>query len=250
MNTLKIFILTLPRFLTATAFVSLLFLVLKIAHLDNLPEIFPFAYEVGKITEALFMSYVASFIFYLVVVHSKETKDKIAFYPYALLLSRQIVQRVTYELQSMTRNISLDIDVNNVTVEQICSLANTLDVESRSNVMPKKPDAFRMDTDGKPYFEMMTWTEAQLSNRRVVFWKIEQIISSRMLIDTEWLEILMQIDYCGHMTFSASQIENQDCGIGAASLLQNDGKEYYDFYQLIIKLSHYIKLQEKLIVNK
>ena len=210
-------------------------------------EIFPFAHEVGEIVEALFMSYVASFIFYLVVVHSKETKDKISFYPYALQLSRQIVQTVNYELQSMARKVVIDIEIDNVSEEQIKNISNTLDIESRSNVMPKKKDVLKIDKDGNPYLEMMTWSEAQLSNRRLIFWKIEQIISSRMLIDTEWIELLMKIDYCDHMTFSSLQIENQDCGIGTVSLLQNDGKEYYDFYKLINKLSNYIKSQEKII---
>ncbi|MDF2627279.1 MAG: hypothetical protein K0R39_1110, partial [Symbiobacteriaceae bacterium] len=70
------FVTTIPRVLNWSVILSLLTLLIKIVLLNRLPESFPGANQLGIVVEGILGSMVASYVFYLVVVHTKEIKDK------------------------------------------------------------------------------------------------------------------------------------------------------------------------------
>jgi hypothetical protein len=75
------FISTAPRLLNILALSSLVLLIAKILVLNDIKELFNGAYELGVVLEAVLASILASYIFYMVVVHLREFKDRKYIYP-------------------------------------------------------------------------------------------------------------------------------------------------------------------------
>jgi hypothetical protein len=73
------------------AFVSIILLIAKIFIFNRIPEIVPGAYELGVLSDAILTSVVASYLFYLLVVHLKEQSDKEAVRPYIAKHAKRIV---------------------------------------------------------------------------------------------------------------------------------------------------------------
>src|SRR5215204_803754 len=70
---------------------ALVVLLLKILVFDQLPALFPKAYELGQIADRLLVSILASYIVYLIVVHARECSNRQTVYPYVLSQSRMVV---------------------------------------------------------------------------------------------------------------------------------------------------------------
>lgn len=67
--------------------VGALFAVLSIEFvLVDIPELFPGGAKIGFIVHALSLAYIASYIFYVVVVHVKHVRDREQIHPYIVRL--------------------------------------------------------------------------------------------------------------------------------------------------------------------
>jgi hypothetical protein len=70
---------------------SIILLVAKIFIFNRIPEIVPGAFEFGVMSDAILTSVVASYVFYLLVVHLKEQTDKATVRPYIAKHAKRIV---------------------------------------------------------------------------------------------------------------------------------------------------------------
>jgi len=73
--------------------VSVIIIVLNNIVLNDIPEIFNRGYEIGQVLSNLSLSFIASYIFYLVVVVAKDKRDKQNVLSIVYALTRQLVGR-------------------------------------------------------------------------------------------------------------------------------------------------------------
>ncbi len=81
--------------------------------LADIPELFPGAARIGSIVHALSLAYIASYIFYIVVVQIKSVRDREQVLPYVALKTRQLVSG----LREITHQIALGADADDPSVK-------------------------------------------------------------------------------------------------------------------------------------
>lgn len=70
---------------------ALILLLIKVLVLDDVQPLFPKAFELGQVGERLLASILASYVFYLIVIHAKEYYNRRTIYPYVLRQSSRVV---------------------------------------------------------------------------------------------------------------------------------------------------------------
>ena len=70
------FFTSIPRWINILAASALLLTILKLLWFDSVPEFFPGGHEIGVVVEPVLISVLASYLFYLVVVHQKERTEQ------------------------------------------------------------------------------------------------------------------------------------------------------------------------------
>lgn len=97
------FIKTVPVEANILALLAAAALLAKIFLFNKLPEAFEGAYDLGIVVEGLLASIIASYIFYLFVVHLKARSDKTVLYPYVSKHSMRIVGECVGQLAELSK---------------------------------------------------------------------------------------------------------------------------------------------------
>lgn len=83
---------TIPRAVNLAAFISMLLLLLKLFIFNKIPQPIDGFHEIGLVFEAVLASVLASYVFYLIVVHFKEVREKKTIYPFVTRWANLVVQ--------------------------------------------------------------------------------------------------------------------------------------------------------------
>ena len=113
------FLKTIPLSLNILLIFALILLPLKIFIFNSIPEIFNGAHEVGTIFEGVLGSILASYIFYLIVVHVKEVNDKKVIYPHIIQWAQLVVNDSISQLQAFEKESDIELSLPTLTLEQI-----------------------------------------------------------------------------------------------------------------------------------
>lgn|GEM_PF-6149008 len=116
---LRTFLRTIPRSLNLLALVALLLLCMKVFVANRIPEAFSGAYEFGVVVEGLLASVLASYIFYLIVVHVKETTDRRLIYPRVIGWSKLLVGDALSQLTAISAATNAVLTLDNITPETV-----------------------------------------------------------------------------------------------------------------------------------
>jgi hypothetical protein len=114
------------------AFLSLLsagLLFVKLTWLNAIPELFVGGHVLGLIAEAVLASFVASFIFYFVVVHLKEHQDKERIAPHVKRWASRIVFNCTLQLNSIAHESGHDLKFPNPDKTKLTSALEKINPE-------------------------------------------------------------------------------------------------------------------------
>ena len=84
-------------------------LIIKIFILNRIPETFAGGYEFGVLSDAILTSVVASYIFYLFVIHLKDQKDKEMVRPYIEKHAKSIVGDCLGILTEISKNSEIQL---------------------------------------------------------------------------------------------------------------------------------------------
>lgn len=88
----KAFWKTIPKTVNAVAVISAILLLVKLFIFNQISEPFNGLYELGLIFEAVLASVLASYVFYLIVVHLKEVRDKRTIYTFVTRWANLVVR--------------------------------------------------------------------------------------------------------------------------------------------------------------
>lgn len=100
----SLFVRTIPSALNWLALAATTVLLVKIFWLNTIPELLPGLSQLGLIFEGVLASVLASYFFYLIVVHYKETKDRKVIYPSILKWARSIVGACEGQLSEFSKH--------------------------------------------------------------------------------------------------------------------------------------------------
>jgi hypothetical protein len=87
--------------------------------LNRFPALFFGAYELGLVVEAILASVVASYVFYLFVVHLKSQADKGAVQPYIVKHTTGVVGDCQSQLLEISKLSGISISLANASIELV-----------------------------------------------------------------------------------------------------------------------------------
>lgn len=102
-------------------------LLLKILLLNRYPPLFRGAYELGVIVESVLASVIASYVFYLIVVHVKEYSDREALRPYVEKHAKALVRICTTQISDVAKASSMTLDFYTLTEADVLAAFSKID---------------------------------------------------------------------------------------------------------------------------
>lgn len=103
----------------ALAISALALLLLKLVVLNRIVAPVLLFYDLGLLVESVLASVVASYVFYLVVVHVKEVSDRSTVRPYVLKHSQRVVAACRQQLAALSAASAVQLPLESVTSERI-----------------------------------------------------------------------------------------------------------------------------------
>lgn len=188
-------------------------LLIKILILNKFPAIFSGAYEIGVWVDSILASIIASYAFYIVVVHIKERSDKMLLQPYVHKHAEAVVSQCVEQIKAFSKATSVDFDLNSVTEEKVNEAFQKLNPYGESGLIAelRQPLVYA------------SWMGSMIHYMRETNARIEKIISQPLGLDASTVEILTRVEDCEH--FSSLKIF-ENVKMGAKDLTNFSGRFY------------------------
>lgn len=110
---------TIPRAVNLAAFISILLLLLKLFIFNKIPEPVDGFHEIGLAFEAVLASVLASYVFYLIVVHFKEVREKKTIYPFVTRWANLVVQDCKTQIAGFSKADPAKLDFQTLEKQDI-----------------------------------------------------------------------------------------------------------------------------------
>ncbi|WP_444959669.1 hypothetical protein [Microbulbifer sp. VVAC002] len=238
---LKLFLKILPQRITISVVVALVIVILKVIWWNNVSEFFSFGHELGVVFEPLLVSFIASYIFYLFVVHYREVKEQYDFYPYALRFSKIITNTCKVELSHFSSASGVELKFESLKTEDLKRAFGKIDPNQKN-----APIHFPVPNG----FEAGNWIDYLKSNCEKIIHNVSKIVDSRAHIDLEWLKLLVEIEESAFVGFVRRLYKSNLPGHMPGSPFQDEGDMYFDYYQKCLALSKYIEKIELSLTSR
>lgn len=205
------------------ALLSISILSFKIFVLNSFPQMFFGAHQFGVIVEAILASVVASYIFYMIVVHIKEQKEKSTVNPYISKHTNRIVDDSSAQLRQISKisGISLDFD----------SLDKGLLLTALSKIPPYSDAPLTLAPTNKSG-NWLQYLNHYINHSRI---SIKRILDQLLFLDAKLVALIAAIDDCSlysHIDFAQKiKLENEDLAIYCDS--------FYEYFALCKSLKIY-----------
>jgi hypothetical protein len=207
--------------------VSVFLLAIKVFFLDAIPSFFSGGYEMGVIMEDIFSSVVASYLFYLFVIHLKEYSDKETIQPYIHKHSLRVVGYCFTQVKAVAASAHEDVSISNASVEKITAAFKKIPPYS------KAPIIIASTKKQANWFEYFIYQSERTKE------SIRRVLIQLPYADAKLVSILTSIDDCAHfhnINFMRSiKINDQD--------LVNWAPNFAEYCKLCEQLHAYLKTQ-------
>jgi len=169
-------------------------------------------YELGILFEAILASVIASYVFYLLVVHLKEHSDKQTVAPYVVKHTSRVVAECISQLYEIGKKSDVDIDLDTLD-EPTVTLA-------LSKIAPYSPAPLvflqtKESANWLQYFEFHNNNSSKSINR---------VLAQLPYLEAKHVSLLSAIDDCSHFLvvqqFQNHNISNSDLSAFATSFFE------------------------------
>lgn len=189
------------------ALASVIALAAKVVLLNDVPERFAYGYEFGLVIERLLGAIVASYIFYLLVVHLREWRAKERLRPYVEKYARSVYRSCDGQLSQFTDADGQKLTLDTVTHEQI--------TEKFKQIAPHSQAPMVIGQAGTPA-DWLQLFEYWINRSRA---SIERVLGQHRFLDPELIALLVAIDDSNHFHFVLEmrgyQFKNADMSVWA-----------------------------------
>lgn len=219
MNRIKNFVCSIPWEANLLAIAAAVVLLIKILAANELPEIFRNAYEVGVVFEGLLGSILASYVFFLIVVHLKERRDIASISTFINAWRDRIVGDCCSTVQAVGKATDMQLDLASLTLEDVEKAFAKIDPQASAPLMIKLND-------------YATWMGyLKYNNDRTRRW-INKLFTQLKYVPAELTAKVLDIDNCTYFyvvdVAASHAMKNTD-----ASFLASN---FYDYCELCRKL--------------
>lgn len=221
---MKLFFKTIPKPLNILVLLSIVILATKIFYFNQLPEVFNGAYEVGIIVEGLLASIVASYIFYLIVVHFKETKDKKLIYPYILKWAKNVVGACDSQIKEISSATGIQMNLLSITQNQVDQAMNNLNPHAQAPLIIISPNKYA------------NWLQYLCYNMNRSRSYISKIMSQIIYIDSKLVALVTAIEESTYF-YIISQATHHQIRNTNMSFISNN---FFEYCQKCINLKSYV----------
>ncbi|HPB68443.1 MAG TPA: hypothetical protein PLT76_08765 [Candidatus Omnitrophota bacterium] len=184
------------------AIAALVLLLLKILILNRVSEFFPGAHDIGLVVEATLASVIASYVFYIFVVHMKESSDRREVQPYI----RRHVDRVVGQCRSQLRDISkksgIEISLENASPELITSAFTKIAPYSDAPLVISPTGTYA------------NWLQYFYYAANQTHESVSRVLAQLLYIEAELVSLLTAVNDCSHFhalkIFQIMKVNNTD----------------------------------------
>jgi hypothetical protein len=204
------FIKSASRSATYLAVGALATLVVKILILNRWQAPFPFVYDFGVLVEAILASVVASYVFYLLVVHLKEVNDRKTVAPYIDRQSNHVVAYCESQLQAINKVNGTSISLENMSIESITKAFARISPHSDAPLIV-----------GPSINDHANWIGYFEFHNRKTRDSIGKVMAQLIFLDAKRVSLLASVDDCSHFVMisilSNTRFKNTDMSAFAGS---------------------------------
>ncbi|MDX2300360.1 MAG: hypothetical protein NW204_11595 [Xanthomonadaceae bacterium] len=163
-------------------------LLVKVLVLNRFQEKFFGAYQLGVIVEAVLASVVASYVFYLLVVHSKETSDRAVLQPYIEKHSKRVVADCLLQLADISKASGVSLELATVSKEDVVSAFSKVDPYSQAPLL--------LSDQSNQY---ANWFQYFIHHENRSKASIRKLLDQLPFLEAKLVSILTAIDDCSHL---------------------------------------------------
>jgi hypothetical protein len=190
----RIFFKTIPPSLNWLAFSALMVLFLKVFILNRIPEPISGLSKLGLVAEGVLGSIIASYMFYLIVVHLKEVTNKKVIYPHVVRWARLVVGDCKGQLSDVSKQAGFQLDLHNLSKDQI--------QEAFGLINPKSNAPLLISLNNHANWIQYFYHFKSRSQRYIY-----KIMSQLVFLEADFVAHLTSIEDCSH--FSTIEVAAQ-----------------------------------------
>ena len=187
---IRAFFSTAPKYLNWIALLAFVLLVLKIFIANRIPQLFLGAYELGIMVEGVLISVIASCIFYLVVVHTKERRDAKLVTPHIAKWGSLVVRDCKTQLTELSKATDTNLLLDTITEQAVAKALADIN-----------PNGEAPMTLGYGENRKANWREYFEHYRIRSKGHIAKLMSQLIFLDSEMVALITKIDDGRHFTF-------------------------------------------------
>lgn len=229
---IKIYIKTLPKFLSGVFIICIVFIFIYKLYLIDIKEIFNNASRVGDIFYNLSLAYSASFIFYFITIYIKEQRDKKIYYKLVSLKIKNIVDNTKDFVSLAANHINYKLKNEYPTNEDIEEIFTNTNSNDETNVYYIKDSEFVC-------FTYVQYLRKQITSNKEL---IQSMYTKMQFLDSEFVELLSKIENNPVSTCINMYTNAPLCNPNLYVI----GLKYYSYMQLIKELEKYYYSKIKL----
>ena len=196
--------------------------------LINIPELFKGGEKLGQIVYKLSFSYISAFVFYFLVVHLKNQKDKENLYSYISSNTLMIIRQAKALINETARSANIQLKATYPDSLELQSICKAINPNSNAPLILGRLGNY---ANWMQYFDYYKRRSNEASNK---------VLSKVQFLDSALVHKLAEIEDCNHFKditmFANISIQNTDLLAFAPSLAK--------YFELIIDLEKYY--EEKL----
>lgn len=205
------------------ALLSISTLAFKIFFLNSIPQIFPGAHQFGLIFEAILASVVASYIFYIIVVHIKEQEDKSTINPYISKHTKYIIDNCSAQLRAISNISEINLELESLNKDSLLTALSKI---------PPYSDAPLMLASTNKSAHWLQYLNYNMNHAKS---SIRRILDQLPFLDAKLVALITAIDDCSlymHIEFAQTiKINNES--------LANFGEAFYEYFTFCKSLKFY-----------
>ena len=154
--------------------------------LIDIPEFFTKGYELGQVIYRLCLSYISAFIFYFLVVHIKQQKDKQNLYSYVAAKVDTILSEAENLIKEMSKAAGVQLVGKYPSNEELQDFSRNIDPHSNAPLLISGPGNY---ANWIQYFENSTRHSKKA---------IQKIFTQMPFLETELVSILSNLEDAPH----------------------------------------------------
>lgn len=192
----SLFVRTIPPALNWLASGAVLVLLAKVFLFNQIPEPLPSFSQLGLVFEGVLASVLASYVFYLIVVHFKETRDRAVIYPHVLRWARSVVGDCQSQLSEFSKHTGRSTALSTLSKQDVEAMFQKIDPKSNA------PLVFSLGH----YANWMQYFEHHRSRSKR---SVAKIMAQLVFLEAPLVAHLTKVDDCSHFSVVEMLLRHQ-----------------------------------------